>query len=157
MSLMLSMSHAHRWHVKAVKHGGEQFSFIVFYPPIHLLSPNLLFPDNPLESLLSNLRLCRCDNLGGIGVVESTAGLAVLERCGFGGAHTVASSRNPRAACAAAVGIGNTTTGDELRAVARTHVTGASVVGGDLCHGEAGKGEDSGDGETHVDGFDVFR
>lgn len=140
------------------------------YSQVHLLAP-----DNPLEPLLRNLSLgCSNDSLG-VGVAEAAASLAVLLASRLGRADAVSGSSNLRAACRAAVGIRDTSSGDELGAVSLSDVLRSSVVGGDLGHGGSGNylghrqhrihvryleveertRNEGGDGETHFDGCRV--
>jgi len=136
----------------------------------------LLAPNNPLESLLRNLVLRRRNHRIRIRVRESTTRLSVLLASRLSRAHAVAGRSDLTAAGGAAVGIRDAAAGDELRTVARADVLGACVVGRDLRHGDGGHwgvlvysvfeylcmagvkrwsltGEESGDGETHIDGF----
>jgi hypothetical protein len=107
----------------------------VYIPVIQL---NLLAPDNPLETLLRNLRLSSRNDLGGIRVAKATSSLAILLASGLGRADTGASGSDLRAAGRAAVSVGNASSGDELGAVSGSDVLGASVVGCDLGHGGSG-------------------
>lgn len=94
---------------------------------------DLSTPDNPLEALLSYLRLCRSNGSSRIWVSESTPILSILELSCLCRADT--DTGGISTASRAAIRIGNTTTSDELGSVARAHVGGASVVGRDLGNG----------------------
>lgn len=107
--------------------------FLLFHFQSHLLAP-----DNPLETLLLNLSLGGSNDSLSVGVAEAASSLAVLLASRLSRADTVAGGCDLRAACRAAVGIGDAASRDELRAVASTNVLGAGVVGGDLSHGGSG-------------------
>jgi hypothetical protein len=101
-------------------------------------SNNLLFPDNPLEALLSDLSLRGGNNLRRVRVAEAASSLAVLVGRSHARANTSAGGRDLGAACTGAVGIGDAATGDELSTTSGTDILSTRVVGGDL--GEGGGG-----------------
>lgn len=91
-----------------------------------------------LESLLGNLSLGSRDGSSAVGVDKATAQLAVLEGSGLGRADADTSTGDLGAACGRAVGISDTSSGDELSGVSGTNVLCAGVVGGER---EGGHGD----------------
>jgi hypothetical protein len=103
--------------------------------PDSLFSNPLLAPNNPLETLLLDLRLSCSDDCRRVRVAESTSRLAILVARCLSRAHAVAGRSHLRAASGATVGVGDAAAGDELRAVAGTDILGTRGVGGDLSEG----------------------
>jgi len=83
-----------------------------------------------LKALLLNLLLRRFDGRLRIRIGKIATGLAILERGGFGRADTDAASIGT--AARGAVGVVDTSAGDELGAVGFPHVSRAGVVRLDL-------------------------
>lgn len=96
------------------------------YPFITTCLPSFI----RLEALLGDLSLGSSNGSSSVGVDEATAGLSVLEGGSLGRADTLAGGGDLGAASAGAVGIVDTSTGDELSTVTGTDVLGAGVIGG---------------------------
>lgn len=88
--------------------------------------------NNPLESLLRNLRLRRRNYRVRIRITEPTPCLAILLARRLGTAHPVACRCYLRAARRATVSVRHATSRDELRSVAKSDVARAGLVGRNL-------------------------
>lgn len=108
----------------------------LWLPPLFASNISDLYTSQPhcqtnrLETLLLNLRLSSRDGSIGIGVREAAALLAVLLRRGNSRANALCGVVDLGAASGLAVGVSDTSAGDELGAVSAANVLGAGVVGG---------------------------